>query len=48
MKKSKVNTYHNPLDPLQYIEKVKVQGPIRKKTNAGIWYDPVTEEEELA
>ena len=42
-----MNTYHNHLDPLEYLEKVKVKVSIKKQMNAGAWYDPVTTEEEL-
>ena len=47
MKKRTVNTYHNHLDPLEYLEKVKVQVSTSKHMSAGACYDPVTTEEEL-
>ena len=47
MKKRTVNTYHNDLDPLEYLEKVKMQVEISKHMNAGAWYNPVTTEKEL-
>ena len=42
-----VNTYHNHLDHVNYLEKVKVQGSISEKMNAGVWCDPVTTEAAL-